>query len=267
MIIDISDKTLAQIKNQELRSYAGMYVSIHNDFIHQVRSTGVEIDHQDYSEEAAAKVKKLGERGALVRNNSHSVVVNEISPACVACQTGVDSATFFVSLQCHRNCYYCFNPNQQDFQYYQNHTRDLIEELEDIHTHGTVTLKQIALTGGEPLLHKTEAVNFFSYATEHFPDAYSRLYTCGDHINDTILQQLKDAGLQEIRFSIRMYDFEKGQRSVFDRIRLAKKYIPQVMVEMPILPDTLEEMKEILLELDRIGLYSINMLELCYPAQ
>ena len=123
----------------------------------------------------------------------------------------------------------------------------------------------LALTGGEPLLHKEQAIAFFEYAHAHFPDVYTRLYTCGDHVEAQVLEDLKDAGLQEIRFSIRMHDFARGQRSVFERIALAKDFIPHVMVEMPVLPGTLEEMKEILLELDRLGLYSINLLELCYP--
>ena len=112
---------------------------------------------------------------------------------------------------------------------------------------------------------KKKPSNSLNIAQSNFPETYTRLYTCGDHIDAKILESLKDAGLQEIRFSIRMHDFEKGQRSIFDRIALAKDFIPYVMVEMPVLPDTLEEMKEILTELDRLGLFSINLLELCYP--
>jgi len=37
------------------------------------------------------------------------------------------------------------------------------------------------------------------------------------------------------------------------------------MVEMPVLPNKFEEMKDILLQLDQIGIFSINLLELCYP--
>ena len=264
MLLDVSDKTLSRIKNPALRSYAGMYVSIYNDFMHQISQTGVEIDPQDYSEQVEEKIEALRKRGVTLRNNGKSLLNNNISPACVACQTGVGSATFFVSLQCHRDCYYCFNPNQEDYEYYQDHTKDVIKELEKIKEQGK-RVRHLALTGGEPLLHKEKTIEFFKYAQSHFPETYTRLYTCGDHIEAKTLEALKDAGLQEIRFSIRMHDFEKGQRSVFDHIALAKDFIPYVMVEMPILPDTLEEMKGILTELDRLGLYSINLLELCYP--
>ncbi|MCZ7672114.1 MAG: hypothetical protein M5U34_35810 [Chloroflexi bacterium] len=49
------------------------------------------------------------------------------------------------------------------------------------------------------------------------------------------------------------------------RIALAKQYIPTVMVEMPILPGTLTEMKAVLLELEQLQIHSINLQEFCYP--
>ena len=98
-----------------------------------------------------------------------------------------------------------------------------------------------------------------------FPDAYTRLYTCGDHLERETLQALKDAGLNEIRVSIRLEDAEKARRHTLEQVALAREYIPNVMVEMPILPGSLSEMKTILTELDRLGVFGINLLELCFP--
>src|SRR5690606_10229188 len=98
-----------------------------------------------------------------------------------------------------------------------------------------------------------------------FPQAHTRLYTCGDHVDEPTLQALKAASLDEIRFSIRMHDTPKGREHTLKEIALARQYIPQVMVEMPVPPGSGEEMRALLLELDRIGIHSINLLELCYP--
>lgn len=264
MILDVNEKTLAKIKNPALRSYAGIYISIYKDFIDQMIKKGIDIDPRSYSGQADRKIETLRKRGAILRNNRKSIHINEISPACVACQTGKGSATFFISLKCHRDCYYCFNPNQENYEYFQTHTRDVSKELVQIKGSGQRVL-HLALTGGEPLLHKNETFKFFSKARKLFPKAYTRLYTCGDHLDRETLQALKTAGLQEIRLSIRMHDLAKGQDHIYDRIALAKEYLPFVMVEMPILPDTLEEMKEVLIELDRLGLFSINLLEFCHP--
>ena len=50
------------------------------------------------------------------------------------------------------------------------------------------------------------------------------------------MQALKDAGVNEIRISLRLEDTENARRHTFDKIALAREYIPNVMVEMPVLP-------------------------------
>lgn len=264
MIIDITRETHDQIKNRRLAEYAAIYLGIFDDFMAQVAASGIEVDAQDYSQETAVRIERLRQKGAVLRNSDRSIYLNAISPACVACQKGVGSATFFTSLQCHRDCYYCFNPNQVDYDYFQQNKANPAQELAKIGAAGH-RVDYLALTGGEPLLHKAEATAFFQMATDTFPEAHTRLYTTGDHANEATLQALKDSGLEEIRFSIRMHDLAKGHRLTFERIALAKQYIPTVMVEMPILPGTLEEMKEVLLELERLKIHSINLLEFCYP--
>jgi pyruvate formate-lyase activating enzyme-like uncharacterized protein len=264
MITVIKPENLNQIHNPALAAYAQIYLEIYNDFLGQLDDIGLELDSSDTNQLTVERASKLEEKGAVLRNRDKSIYINRISPACLACQTGVGSATFFISLKCHRNCYYCFNPYQENYEFFLTHKRDLIQELEEIH-HSGQKVKYLALTGGEPLLFKQDALAFFAYVQEHFPQAYTRLYTSGDHADAQTLEQLRDAGLDEIRFSIRMYDLEKGQRHIFERISLAKSYIPHVMVEMPVLPGTLEVMKDVLLELDRLEIYGINLLEFCFP--
>ncbi len=264
VIIDITHVTHKQIKNPRLAAYAAIYLRIFDDFMYQVAASGIAVDTQDYSEATAVRLTQLQQQGAILRNGDRSIYINAISPACVACQTGVGSATFFTSLQCHRDCYYCFNPNQVEFDYYQQNKRNPAQELRQARAAGQKA-NYLALTGGEPLLHKDEAADFFQTATATFPEAHTRLYTTGDHANEATLQQLKAAGLAEIRLSIRMHDLAKGHRLTFERLALARQYIPIVMVEMPILPGTLEEMKAVLLELENLHIHSINLLEFCYP--
>ncbi len=264
MILDVTNATLSEIKNPVLREYANKYVQIHQDFMEQMRAMGLEIEAEDSRPAVVQKITELRKKGARVRNNSKSIYTNRISSACVACQKGVGSSTFFISLKCHRDCFYCFNPNQENYEHYREHIRDLIGELDDLRR-ATSRMGHIALTGGEPLLHKDETVRFFDHTRELFPESYTRLYTSGDHIDRETLQSLHKSGLKEIRFSIRMHDLARGQRYTYDRIALAREYIPSVMVEMPVLPDTLEEMKDVLRELDRLGIFGINLLEFCFP--
>jgi uncharacterized protein len=264
MILDVNQTTLSDIKNPVLRAYADIYVKVHQDFMQQVAGMGLAIEAQDTSTQVAVRIAELRKKGAIVRNSDKSIYSNRISPSCESCRIGVSSSTFFVSLKCHRDCFFCFNPNQQDYEYYREHTRDTITELDDLKK-SNHSIKHLALTGGEPLLYKEETYRFFEYARQQFPAAHTRLYTCGDHIDIETLERLQASGLDEIRFSIRMHDLAKGQMRTFDNIALAMKYIPAVMVEMPVLPNTLEEMKQILLRLDSLGIYGINLLEFCFP--
>jgi pyruvate formate-lyase activating enzyme-like uncharacterized protein len=264
MIIEIDRETLAKIKNPTFRDYASCYNDIYDDFLEQIGCIGVPLEEVDQRSEVEMHLNHLKEIGAHVRNDNRSVYINHISPACLACQNGLGSVTLFISLQCHRKCFYCFNPNQENYETYANQTCDLNQNLEELKRTQT-NLKHLALTGGEPLLHKEKALEFFINARNLFPRTYTRLYTSGDHIDTATLAALKEAGLHEIRFSLRVEDNEKAQRLTFDNILKAKEYISYVMVEMPVLPGKMEKMKDIICELERIGIFSINLLEFCFP--
>ena len=264
MILDVTKFNLNEIKNNALREYAYTYVEIYADFMQQVLQMGLEIEAEDTTDAVSQKFEDLHKKNAVARNGGKSIYTNRISPACVACQTGVGSSTSFISLKCHRDCFYCFNPNQEDYEYYRDHTRDTVAELDKLkQTNPRMT--HIALTGGEPLLYKDETYRFFEHAHELYPSLHTRLYTSGDHIDRATLESLQKSGLKEIRFSIRMHDLEKGNRHTYDSIALARGYIPSVMVEMPVMPNTLDEMKDVLLQLDQLGIFGINLLELCFP--
>ncbi len=264
MIVEINENSLDLIKNPDFRAYTQIYIRISQQFMERVFQTGIQVDAQDYSGQVADRMNTLREKGATIRNDGKSIFINHISPACVACQTGVGSATFFTSLKCNRDCYYCFNPNQENYDYYRENLCDTVSELDAARKRGQ-RAKHLALTGGEPLLHKPEAIRFFASAKENFPGVYTRLYTSGDYVDRAILESLKETQLDEIRFSIRMQDLERGNNYIFDRIALAKDFIPYVMVEMPILPDSLDVMKDVLVHLDQLNLFSINLLEMCFP--
>jgi pyruvate formate-lyase activating enzyme-like uncharacterized protein len=264
MITRLIPQRMDAIHNPAFAAYAGIYQSIYTDFMEQIAGYGLPVERSTAANETNHRLERLSARGVKFRNNHKSLVLNRISPACEACQTGLGSATFFISLKCHRDCFYCFNPNQEDYEFHRENQRDVLQELEQVYDNG-YKIKHLALTGGEPLLFKEQTTAFFNFARSHFPKTYRRLYTSGDQADAQTLQTLAETGLDEIRFSIRMHDLEKGHRHTFDRIALAKQYIPHVMVEMPVLPETFEVMKDVLRELDRLGIDSINLLEFCFP--
>ncbi len=262
MIIDLLNNNEI-IKNPVFKKYSEIYADIYRQFAEDVAGTGIHFS-EDAMEVNLQQRQQLRHTAVSFRNNGHSLCLNAISPSCVACQKGINSITFFISLKCVRQCYFCFNENQEEYPYYQNHIRDCSRELADMHRQKK-KLDHIALTGGEPLLHKQEAVQFFAQAKKLYPKSQTRLYTCGELVDQEILQHLAEAGLDEIRFSIKTDDTDEQITGQLQRIEMAVPYIPRVMVEMPVIPGTLEQMKYIMKELDSMGIYGINLLEFCFP--
>lgn len=262
MIIDLLGKN-EFIKNPTFKEYSDIYANIHRQFLEDVTSMGIAFS-EDSSDENLELRQKLAKTPIKFRNNEHSLYLNAISPSCLACQKGNNSITFFISLKCTRDCYFCFNENQENYDYYRKNIRNCSQELEDLYQQ-KIKLDHIALTGGEPLLYKEAALEFFSLAKKLYPKSKTRLYTSGDLISLETLQGLADAKLDEIRFSIKIDDANEEIKKQLKRIEMAISYIPRVMVEMPIIPGTLEQMKNIMDELERIGIYGINLLEFCFP--
>lgn len=264
MLTKLDTKSISTLTNPQFRRYAEIYQGIYAQFCQQVEAIGLPMAPYIEADETLKCKKHLEQQGALLRNGMKSIYLNRISPACQACKKGVGSFTTFISLACHRNCYFCFNPNQEDYEYHRKHKQDVTAQLAQLLDEG-VQISHLALTGGEPLLHPHDVIKFFQYAHDHSPVTHTRLYTSGDQLNEELLKELQDAHLQEIRFSIKMEDPTSKRNDTLDRITLAQQYIPTVMVEMPVIPQYIEEMKELLLKLDALQIFGINLLELCFP--
>lgn len=218
----------------------------------------------DRSTGRAAFVSDLADRGLRVLNDGKSLVHNWQSSACEACRLGLQTETFVMTLACPRRCFFCFNPNQVDFDGRVAGPRDVVGQLE-ARAEAGAKLCHVALTGGEPLLFPNETVAFFQRAQELFPGVHTRLYTSGSGLDEALLEKLRDAGLSEIRFSIKTDEGAEDMERTLDLIAIAVGVIPDVMVEMPVMPGEADLMKALLVRLDTVGVRGINLLELGFP--
>lgn len=262
MIINIDKNTLNLIKNDDFHHDASLYVKGYEDFIEQIKLSGISLCDKGSSYSASYYDRLMGVPGIFVGNSGRSLYLNTISPACIACKTGENSKTVFLTLQCNRDCYFCANKNQNNYNSFVNKENDALKEL-DSSARGD-GFSSIALTGGEPLLLPEKTVEFFSTSREKYPDSYLRLYTNGDFLSASILLKLKTAGLDELRIGLKI-DESFYLDDAISKISIALKYIPTVIVEMPVIPGTLETMKLLLQKLDEIGCSGINLLEFLFP--
>ena len=105
---------------------------------------------------------------------------------------------------------------------------------------------------------------FFSYAHSIAPQAHLRLYTDGDYLSPSLLLALASSGLSELRLSVKP-DEPNAYAEGLKKLALAQEYIPAVMVEMPVLPYMVPEMRDFLKKLDEMSVFGVNLLELGYP--
>lgn len=246
-------------------AYARAFVDVERDFEKGVEAFGVPFEPIE-SEPRSQRAQAAAACGCRCENGGASLVSGWLSPACKACRTGERTATFFVDLNCTKHCYFCFNPNQENYDYFLSHKRDIAAELRQAHAEGRA-FDCLAVTGGEPLLHVDAVLGFLAIARELYPHAHIRLYTAGDLLDAATAQALADAGLDEIRFSIKPTDVdgEQGRERTFRAMELAVGVIPSVMIEVPVIPGTLSEMKDLLVRADELGVRGVNLLEFCFP--
>lgn len=256
------------------KGYANRFVEVCDDLRRTMESFGLPVRAAD-AEAVKELRKRLKDAGACFRNDGKSIVLGALSLACERCRTGERSVSQFVSLACPRACWFCFNANQFDYEQYRSRRKNWRTEMDEYHKQ-MGKLDYVALTGGEPLLYPHEACEFFSHAKRLNPHAHCRLYTSGWGVDAKLLAQLAESGLDEIRFSIKLDDAYMGEsasgaplneslEAQLERVALAVGVIGAVLVEMPVIPGTQEQMRAILRELDRMGAFGINLLEFCFP--
>ncbi len=252
--------------NHALSEAVRKYEEVEREYVAALRDKGLKFAEPRRADERIAELRaELEARGVAFKNAGASIVAGWQSKACVECTGNKGSETFSTTFKCHRDCYFCFNHNQADYDTFFREGCPWEEGVERSARENEGKLACVGLTGGEPLLVLDDSIRFLEQAREKFPGAHMRMYTSGDLLTEEAAERLRDAGLQEIRFSVKDFDPDALQERVLSAMALAKRYIPDVMVEMPIIPGTGERMKELFKRFDEIGIKGINMLEFCFP--
>lgn len=217
----------------------------------------------DRSEEITMLRKQVFPRIAR-RNNDHSLFLNHVSPACKHCNTAQGATTFILSLACNRDCFFCTNRNQHNYDTLRNTAIDVIAAF-DLFAASQPKVQSVALTGGEPLLFAEQCIAFFRHVKEYENTIHTRLYTNGDLVTEEMLRKL-GPWLDEIRIGVKPDENSNlALNNVENVLSLCMEYIRQVTVEMPVLPNSYTQMTVFLDNCNRLGLFNINLLEFLFP--
>ena len=192
-----------------------------------------------------------GIKGSLERRTLYT---RRLPPGCRGCLAGKGTNAYVTGL-CTRNCFFCFNqkPRVDELVVHGIRLSEPEEAPAVVQRYG---LRSVGVSGGEPTMQPERLLRLVR-ALRTLPFRVRiDLYTNGDHLTDELLVQLKDAGLDALRFNLvaREFDTEPLER--------AMRHFDEVAVEVPVIPERLAEMEDMVLRLDALGVPFLNIHEL-----
>jgi hypothetical protein len=174
------------------------------------------------------------------------------SQACIACGDDL-GCTIRITTACNRQCFFCFTSRTRDMNVLS--LEEVNEEIEKCRSEKTI--KAVAISGGEPLLFHDAVCAAFHLARQRLGnEVHMRLYTNGDLLSEKRIDDLVDAGVDEIRISVK-----PGERPRIELLEVAVKRFRAVWVELPALPGETSSLVELAIYLDGLGIKGMNVIE------
>ncbi|WP_456374385.1 radical SAM protein [Methanocaldococcus sp.] len=191
---------------------------------------------------------------------------NKLPEGCKQCVKG-EKLVLFITGICNSNCYYCplsEKRKNKDVIYANERLITTVEEAID--EAKLCSSKGVGITGGDPLLKINRTVKFLKALKDEFKEFHAHLYTTPESVSEDKLKLLKEAGLDEIRLHPTKI-FNEGYNEEYvkflcDKLSLCNKYIEDVGVEIPAIPNMENEILKLAESVDGLAKFmNINELE------
>lgn len=184
-----------------------------------------------------------------------SLIVGNLPTGCRLCAKGSKMVLFVTGL-CDSSCYYCplsQNKAGQDVVFADeipvSDENDILYEAKAIRSEGA------GISGGDPICQLERTLEYIQLLKqEHGSDFHIHLYTSKTDITEHELLQMKEAGLDEIRFHPQTSDWSGIQRAI--QVGLA------VGIEVPSLPGKQDDLMELAKRAEGMGVSFLNINEL-----
>lgn len=195
-------------------------------------------------------------KAAGIKGNARSMTLftRRLPPGCLLCLKGQGS-NLYVTGHCTRDCFFCFNekPRKDELVVHGIPVREPEEAPAIIER---FDLKSVGISGGEPLLFPDRVLRLIRALRAMPRKLRIDLYTNGDRVDTILLQELRSAGLDALRFNLVAREF-----SLYP-VRLALRYFEEVAVEIPVIPEQMPQLRGMVRDLDHMGVPFLNLHEL-----
>ena len=188
----------------------------------------------------------------------------QLSPGCLACKSGTWICVF-PGFNCNAECRFCPRLTEQNIERQMNEKQ--MNLLFALIARRAQRIRGLSISGGE-LFHDNlqSAKKILRHVKMHHPHIYLWGYTNGIGATRENMEELRDLGMDEIRFNLAATDF---RADIISKIREhAVRIFPWVTVEVPAYSQTLDYMIQRggLKELSDIGVRQLNLAEVRVPS-
>jgi len=192
------------------------------------------------------------------KTNYYSYKVGNLAKGCQYCVKG-SKLVLFVTGLCPRSCYYCPISDKKykhDVVYADEWQTDKIEDI--IKEAELIDAEGAGITGGDPLCKLERTIGYIKALKDHFGKKFHiHIYTSFDMVDEEKLRGLSEAGLDEIRFHADIND-----NKLWGKIDLARKFNWDIGIEIPVIPNKLEETKKLIdFFHGKVKFFNLNELE------
>lgn len=188
----------------------------------------------------------------------------ELSPGCRSCKDG-RWICIFPGFACNAQCRFCPRLTEEMVEKppMNESTLDLLLETIDGHKD---EISGISVSGGEIFFKNYDiAKELIKRVKNSYPHIYLWAYTNGIAAEKDNMQELRDLGLEELRFNLAATGFDG---KIIDKVKdHAVKIFPWVTVEVPIYNESFDHLikGERLKQLNDIGVKQLNLAEVRVP--
>jgi pyruvate formate-lyase activating enzyme-like uncharacterized protein len=196
---------------------------------------------------------------ARIESGGEILYLNDLSPGCRSCKEGSWDC-IFITMRCNLDCRFCLSPKSLPDDFCGSIFGTHPEEIAANQARSRIT--GISFSGGEPFLEMPRLLEWLTWFKTHRPDKYYWVYTNGLLAKAENLERLGDMGIDEIRFNLAATDYDHPL--VMDNLGAAVRYIPNVNVEIPAVPEHTPKLLACLEKWCDRGVGFLNMHELMY---